>query len=168
MPPIETERKFLISFPDTEVLSKNKNCKIKRIEQTYLVAEKGVTRRIRKIECDGTTSFVFTEKRRISSLSCFEDEKTITLSEYQHLMCTADPSRTTVFKTRYVLPFENHTIEVDIYDFWKNLAILEIELESENDSFEIPDYISIIKEVTDDKRFKNVNLAFSHDFDPLL
>ncbi len=166
MPPIETERKFLIKFPDTALLCESKNCKIKKIEQTYLLAQNGITRRVRKIECNNKTEYIFTEKHRISSLSCFENEKNIAESEYKELLRSADSSRKTVFKTRYAFQYEKHTVEIDIYDFWKNVAILEIELNDEKEIFEIPPFISVIKEVTDDKRFKNVNLARWHDFDP--
>ena len=39
------------------------------------------------------------------------------------------------------------------------MAILEIELEDINDKVELPSFLKVIKEVTEDKRFSNFNLA---------
>jgi len=64
-------------------------------------------------------------------------------------------------KTRYCVVYNNQYLEIDIYPFSKDKAILEIELSNENDSYEIPEFIEVIREVTDDIRFKNVNLAVS-------
>ena len=45
------------------------------------------------------------------------------------------------------------------YPDWKNQAILEIELNSEDEKVEIPDYIEVIQEVTEDKNYKNYQMA---------
>ena len=36
---------------------------------------------------------------------------------------------------------------------------MEIELSSENEEIKMPEYINVIKEVTDDERYKNRNMA---------
>ena len=56
---------------------------------------------------------------------------------------------------------------MNVDKIWTEFATLEVELKSEDEIFDIPCDIKIIKEVTDDKRFKNTNLAATHDFDPL-
>ncbi|MBR5528627.1 MAG: hypothetical protein IKV97_06435 [Clostridia bacterium] len=157
--PIETERKFLIKHPDINILAAIPGVKIKNMVQTYLNSEKGVTLRVRKAACDGLISYVRTEKKRISAMSCFEDEKTISKTEYDTLLCNADTSRHPIEKTRYCIPHDGVILEIDIYSFWNDRAILEIELVSESQTFTIPDFIDIIKEVTDDKRYKNASLA---------
>ena len=53
----------------------------------------------------------------------------------------------------------NHFFEIDIYPFWRDKAVMEIELSSEDEDFEIPHEIKVIKEVTGDKRYKNASLA---------
>jgi CYTH domain-containing protein len=72
-----------------------------------------------------------------------------------------------VIKTRYAFPFGEHTVEIDVYPFWDDRAIFEVELKNENESFEIPDFIDIIKEVSEDGRYKNTNLAKSIPFDAI-
>lgn len=163
---IETERKFLIRYPDEEFLKKTRGCTIKKIAQTYLVADKGKTRRVRIVECNGKTTYVFTEKTRISPLSCIENEREISKAEYDSLLKENDISKETVFKTRYAIPYAEHILEIDIYSFWDDFATLEIELSNENEQHEIPDYINVVKEVTADSRFKNANLAKNHNFNP--
>ena len=157
--PIEIERKFLIRFPDVEVLQKQEGVRIKKMRQTYLHAENGITARVRAVTENGKTRYVHTEKSRISDLAAIEREREVSEPEYQKLMKNADPERKTIEKTRYAVPFGDHVAEIDLYPFWNDRAVLEIELAAEDEQCPIPPYVAVIKEVTDDKRYKNVNLA---------
>lgn len=58
-----------------------------------------------------------------------------------------------------MLGYEGKYFELDIYPFWNDKAILEIELSSIDEQFSIPETIKIIKEVTDDDSYKNSGLA---------
>ena len=98
-------------------------------------------------------------KRRISDLSHFEDEHEISREEYEKELKNRDTTKKTIEKTRYCINFSDHILEIDVYPFWTDRAILEIELAREDEAFEIPEYIKIIKEVTGDGRYKNTNLA---------
>ena len=71
----------------------------------------------------------------------------------------ADTSRRQIRKTRYCLTYKNQYFEIDVYPFWDDKAIMEIELRDENIPIEFPERISIIKEVTDDEAYKNAQLA---------
>jgi len=53
----------------------------------------------------------------------------------------------------------NQYLEIDIYPFWNDKAILEIESCSEDEPVNIPKEIKIIKEVTADEKYKNKSLA---------
>ena len=72
-----------------------------------------------------------------------------------------DNSLRTIHKTRYCLSDENQYYEIDIYPEWSKQAILEVELRDENETIYFPDFINIIKEVTDDDSYKNYNMAKS-------
>lgn len=159
MTPIETERKFLIYMPDTELLKAQNGVRIKHIEQTYLLTDSGKNARLRRIDESGNITFVKTVKQRISTLSAYEDEHEIDASTYQSELVNADPDKKTVIKTRYCIPFDSHVIEIDVYPFWSDRAILEVELADESDSFSLPDFIKLVKEVSDDNRYKNTRLA---------
>ncbi len=157
---IETERKFLIEYPDLKMLSQLPECKIKSITQTYLLCDCG-TLRVRKSVCGEKTVYMLNEKHPISKISRTEEERELSEKEYLEMLKRKDESRTPIEKVRYAFPFENHTVEIDVYPFWDDRAILEIELSDENESYEIPPFIRVIKEVTSDKRYSNKSLAMN-------
>ena len=157
--PIEIERKFLISMPSTKALERIEGTRKKQITQTYLVSEQNITARVRKIVENERTTYVKTEKSKISSLSHYENEFEITKEQYETELTLKDINKKPIEKVRYCIPYSNHILEIDIYPFWNDRAILEIELCDENERFDIPEYIRVIKEVSDDKRYKNTNLA---------
>ena len=154
-------------MPDIKLLESYDGVKIKKIEQTYLEYESGKNARVRRIDESGRVSFVKTVKQRISTLSSFEDEHEIDENTYADELLHADKTKQTVRKTRYCIPFENHVIEIDIYPFWNDRAILEVELASEDESFSLPDFIRVIKEVSEDGRYKNTNLAKEIPYDEI-
>ena len=65
----------------------------------------------------------------------------------------------TIHKTRYCLSESNQYFEIDIYPEWNKQAIMEIELREENEKINVPQFIKIIKEVTDDRKYKNYEMA---------
>ena len=154
--PIETERKYLIRYPDTEALSRMDGVQIWRIAQTYLRAE-GV--RVRRVEEGGEIRFIRTEKKRISALSAFEDEREITEAEYSRMLADADPERSTIEKIRYRIPWQGFLCEIDVYSFWEDRATLEMELSSEDIVPPIPPFVSLVREVSGDKRYSNRAMA---------
>ena len=158
MTPIEIERKFLIKMPEASVLNQHV-ARAKHITQTYLTPIDNETSRVRKIVENGCVSYIKTVKRRISDLSHFEDEWEISADEYVAELKKRDTSKKDIEKTRYCIDFAGHVLEIDVYPFWSDRAVLEIELSSEDEKFDIPEYITIIKEVTSDGRYKNTNLA---------
>ena len=159
--PIETERKFLIYMPRLDTLCAQPEIRIQEITQTYLLTDGKKNARIRKINECGNISYIKTVKERISTLSCYEEEKEINEKQYLELLKYADKEKQSINKTRYSFKYGRHVIEIDIYSFWDDRAILEIELSSEDEEFSIPEFIKVAKEVSTDKRYKNTNLAKS-------
>ena len=164
-PQWEIERKFLIAYPDVEKIKAAEGCRRLVMTQTYLVAENGETRRVRVVREGAEECCYFTQKKRVTALRCVEDERQISSEEMHALLSEADPARHAIEKVRYAIPYAGHTLEVDVYPFWQDRAVLEVELASEGEAFLLPDFLKVIREVTDDKRYKNVNLAKSipHD-----
>ena len=108
---------------------------------------------------NGVTRYMETRKYRVSDLRATEEEKELSKAEYEALLQLSDPALRPIFKTRYAIPYAGHTAEVDLYDFWQDRATLEVELADERELVELPPYLRVIREVSDDKRYKNVNLA---------
>lgn len=155
--PIETERKFLIKKPIKEVLEGIEGITKLYIFQTYLHSDDpSVERRIRQRGDGKSYSYIYTEKKKISNMSRQETERRISQDEYLSLLMESEKS---IVKNRYCFIYQNQYFELDIYPSWENEAILEIELTSENQEVSIPDWIEVIKEVTDNPNYKNYNLA---------
>ena len=80
----------------------------------------------------------------------------ITLEEAEELMKLCEPGL--IDKTRYLVKSGNHTFEVDeFYGDNEGLVMAEVELQSEDEPFEKPDFIG--QEVTGDRRYYNGHLA---------
>ena len=47
----------------------------------------------------------------------------------------------------------------DLYPFWEKQAVLEVELRDEDEGFQIPPELRILREVTGDPRYLNSSLA---------
>ncbi len=154
--PIETERKFLICYPDADALARMDGVQIWHITQTYLRTEGA---RVRRVEERGTVRFIRTEKKRLSDLSSYENEWEITEAEYRRMLADADPDRRSIEKTRYRIPWEGYLCEIDVYSFWDDRATLEIELPSEDIRPPMPPFVDLIREVSGDKRYTNRAMA---------
>ena len=59
------------------------------------------------------------------------------------------------------MPFEGHTLEIDVFPFWHNRAFCECELQSEDEPLALPDWLHVYREVTSDPRYTNRALARS-------
>lgn len=155
--PYEIERKFLIEYPNISWL--NKKCKKVEIIQTYLKSNNNDEIRVRQRGSSGNYIYTKTIKKNINNLKRIEIEKRLTKDEYINLLMDADTTKHPIRKTRYCLVYKNQYLEIDIYPFWKDKAILEIELNDENQKIKIPTQLKIIKEVTNDNKYKNSELA---------
>lgn len=153
--PLEIECKYLIRMPD-EILLDRLAERRDAIVQTYLLpAEPDTTERIRR----RGNEYTHTVKRRLTGRTREEYEEAVTEERYAQLMGRADPACSTVYKTRWCVPFEGHTLEIDRFSFWTDRAILEVELQDENEEFRLPDWLTVIREVSDDDRYTNRALS---------
>jgi len=157
--PYEIERKFLIEYPDIAWLESLPNCRRVEISQTYLNSEPGVETRLRQRGSAGNYVYYLTTKRSVSDIKRIEIERRLTKDEYLELLMDADTSRRPVRKTRYCLTYENQYLEIDIYPFWTDRAIVEIELSDENAVVRFPEKLRVLREVTSDPEYRNSAIA---------
>lgn len=166
--PLEIERKYLICYPNMAVLTKAEGYSKTEIEQTYLKSDGSpFGGRVRKRGANGKYTYTKTYKRSITAVKRIEIEEEITREEYDSLLKEADPMSQTVKKQRHCFLYEGLLFELDIYPFWNDRAILEVELESEDAQFAMPPFIEVVKEVTQDKRYRNRSIAKSVPCDNL-
>ncbi|MBQ1347962.1 MAG: AAA family ATPase [Blautia sp.] len=159
--PFQKEHKFLVDIPDLVRLESYPSCKKVEIYQTYLSSPDGMRRRIRRRGIDG--HYVYYEKRK-TFLGSSDDEVIITenrLSEedYLRLLSEADPDMKPLSKTRYCFTYQDHYYELDVYPFWKDKAMLMIELPNKDAPYFIPEFLHVQREITHDPAFRNHKLA---------
>lgn len=163
--PKEIERKYLIICPDENFLKNLPDCKATEITQVYLVKNNSdFTRRIRKRGFHTHWQYTYTQKKKIGFGERIELETEISESEYQNLLTESDPKHKIIKKIRYCITYQNQVLELDIYDFSKNLATLEIELPDINIPVKIPDWVHVIADVTDKKGYSNFELSITLAF----
>ncbi len=149
---LEIERKYLIQKPEEEFLKTLPQIQIANIIQSY--TSSGA--RLRKWTENGIVTYIKTVKTHVTDITRIEIENEITKEEYEDLVKT----RTSYLsKMRYRYPYCDKIIEIDIYPFWEDKAILEVELKTEDEEFSIPDFVEVIKEVTNDKAYRNYSLS---------
>lgn len=157
--PMEIERKFLIEYPDIKWLESLPNCRKVDIIQTYLVSGNGDELRVRQRGENGSYICFKTRKRLIDGMKRIELEERLSQEEYMRLLMEADPTKRPIRKTRYCLTWDNQYFEIDVYPFWNDRAVAEIELSDENTPIRFPKELKVIREVTDDPAYKNAALA---------
>ncbi len=153
---LEIERKYLIRMPDAALLSRLPSSEI---EQVYILSEEGARERIRRRAYADRTVYTHTAKKRLSDLTRIEREDEISEERYREMRKRADPSRQTVRKTRLIYEYEGQPFEIDVFPFWTDRALMELELHDENEELRLPPGIEIIREVTSDGRYTNAAIA---------
>lgn len=157
--PYEIERKFLIEYPNISMLEKRDDCQKVEIIQTYLKSNEDEEIRVRQRGVNGSYIYFMTAKKKITDTTRIETEERLSQEEYLKLLMNADTTLHQIRKTRYCLTYESQYFEIDIYPFWNDQAIVEIELLTEQEKIKMPKFLKVIKEVTNDDNYKNASLA---------
>ena len=153
---VEIERKYVLPAPPpADVLAAGTAYEI---EQTYLTSSGGARRVRRRSGPDGVRHGL-NEKHRMGGNSRQEEEREVSEGEYRELLAEADPQSGTVLKTRHVLPHGGQTLEVDVFRAPAGLVLLEVELSSEDEAVDLPDWAAGARDVSDDDAYTNAALA---------
>lgn len=145
----EIERKFLVNKEKWNALTKPQS---KIIRQGYLTTDPDKTIRVRiKDACA-----YLTIKGKTEGFSRTEIECSIPVKEAEAMLAHFAVSE--IDKERFEIPYGQHLWEVDVFH-GKNesLIVAEIELKSETEAFEKPDWAG--EEVTYDDRYYNSYLS---------
>ena len=156
---IEIERKYIISMPNFDDLKACDNYKSSEILQIYLNSDRGVTHRVRKRSYGESISYTETKKTRINKMSAIEEEREISAEEFMTLSQNMREGSAPLKKVRHSFDYSGLCFEIDVYPEWKRTSIMEVELESEDKSFEIPPFIKVVREVTGDKAYSNSSMS---------
>ena len=148
---LEIERRWLVKIPDN--LDKYES---HYIEQAYLEPANGFQGRIRRWD----DKFIYTEKARTgSSMSRIENEREITAGEYAELQKSTILN--VIKKRRYIIPVGTLKFELDVFEnaVESGYGIMEAELSDEAAEVQMPDFMEIVREVTEDSYYTNRNFA---------
>jgi|TARA_B110000263_G_scaffold33341_1_gene25260 adenylate cyclase len=146
----EIERKFLINALPEGMSGTT-------MRQGYLQPEKERAVRVRTVEKDGSKKGVLTIKGMgsASGMSRYEFETEIPVSDADHLLSLCD--QPLIEKTRYKYDHGGLVWEVDeFHGVNDGLVVAEVELESEEQTFDKPDFIG--EEVTGQTKYYNMML----------
>ena len=144
----EIERKYLVK---KDVYSVIDEIKPHQITQAYLVNEKSKSVRIRIMD---DVAFL-TIKSDIVGITSKEYEYEIPVNEALSLIESFGLK--TLNKKRYKVDFNSKTWEIDVFDEnLDGLVLAEIELQSEDEKFDVPEWIGL--EVTLNPEYLNANL----------
>ena len=145
---IETERKFLVKGE-----FKSSVFKKYQIAQYYLITDPTKTIRLRIR--DNEAFLTIKGKPKKGSIARNEWEFIIPLADAEDMIKICIPGK--IVKTRYLVKAGNHIFEVDeFHDKNEGLIIAEIELKSEDEVFEKPEWLG--EEVTGIPEYYNANL----------
>lgn len=149
----EIERKFLIKAVEWGKINKPLG---KQLRQGYILTDPNKTIRVRIAD---KTAWLTIKGISIGA-SRLEFEYEIPLQEGEELLDNF--SEAELEKVRYEIIYEQKLWEVDVFAGDNNgLIVAEIELVSEDEQFDLPDWIA--DEVTHDKKYYNSNLT-KHPF----
>lgn len=141
----EIERKFLVKGEFKKFAAKQT-----RITQGYLSS---IPERTVRVRVKGDKGFITIKGiGNAAGASRYEWEKEIPVAEVNELLKICEPG--VIDKTRYNVPVGKFTFEVDeFYGENEGLIVAEVELNSEADVFERPEWLGV--EVTGDVKYYN-------------
>lgn len=155
----ETERMFLIEYPDIKWLESVPNIRHVEIVQTFLESDKKEEVRVRRRNYRGHSVYFLSSKLNLNGEKQTEIECRLTESEYIRLLMNSDTRRKQVRKDRYCLTYENRYFKLDVFPFWNDKAIAAVELVDEDTDIVFPENIKVIREITNDETYKNPSWA---------
>lgn len=146
----EIERKFLVKS-DVFKLQATRHYSIR---QGFLNTHPARTVRVRMAANEGFLTVKGLGDAK--GLKRFEWEKSITATEAQALLDLCEPGQ--IVKERFLVPVGRNTFEVDVFEGENHgLIIAEIELKTEDEAFEKPDWLG--EEVTGQPQYYNAQLV---------
>ena len=149
---LEIERKYLVDLKKLGTLENGT-----RIKQGYLSTNKDAVVRVR-VKNDKAYLTIKGSNIGVTRLEFEYEIPLIEANEMLDKLC----QKPVIDKTRYLIDFENHTWELDIfYGENEGLVVVEVELSSEDETIILPSWVK--EEVTSDARYYNSNLM-KHPF----
>ena len=163
--PVEKFNKYLIEVDDEllNIIKTEQNYSYSNIEQYYLHSTNGIERRIRKRIRNGSELYSYSEARIISTNERIKSDKVLSSRQYYDYNQEIDHNLKPIKKDRHAFIKNDLFYKLDIFDFDKSKGLLSLQI-PEGENINLPDYVKVIKDVTDDNNYKNYTLAQSQKY----
>ena len=157
--PDAEKSKYLISMPPLSALESRYGAVATDMMQTYLTATNPLAeRRVRQQRSGEGYLYFYTEKRVGEDGKRWVTEKPVSEKEYIRYLMESDLTLHSVRKTKYRFNYAGRAMEIDVYPFSSERAMLFV-YGPEPGTAELPEEISILRDVTGDPEYKNRKLA---------
>lgn len=149
------EKKYLISMPDVEQLIKNKQCRKVHVKQHYIIDETRQEKEKIVLRRENNKNFYY----KVVKKNKVKYSNSITADKYINKLEDENKKFYHIHKDRYYYIFDSRCIKIDVFPFWKDKAILEVDVLNDRENIKFPKFVHIIEDVTDNEAYKNYYLA---------
>lgn len=163
--PVEKFYKYLVEVDDEflDRIKSEQNYSNMHIEQYYLASTDGTERRIRRRIRNGNELYSFSKVNYLSTNERVKSDEVLSSRQYYAYKSDIDPKLKPINKERYSFIKDNLFYKLDVFDFDTSKGILSAQVNDEQ-TVELPKYVKLIKEVTNDVNYKNYHLAQSQKY----
>lgn len=148
------QRKFLVEKNDELLNYLEGNAQKIVIKNIYFKGD--VEKRVKITNIDGDLCYYYTEQiKGANGVSSIIKEKVINENDFYRLI-SKEGVYDSIQKIRYVIICDKQKYQVDVYD---DMVILEADVTLQDIDINVPDEFDILKEVTGEDDYLNVNLA---------
>ena len=157
--PDTDKSKYLIAMPPVELLPEKYGAVPTEMMQTYLTATNPLAeRRVRQQRSGDGYLYFYTEKRIGEDGRRWVTERPISEKEYIRYLMESDLTLRAVRKTKYRFQYAGRAMEIDVYPFSDERAILFV-YGSGHENAALPEEIAVLRDVSGDADYKNRRLA---------
>lgn len=157
--PDTDKSKYLIAMPDVTALCEKYGATPTEMMQTYLSSANPLAeRRVRQQRSGEGYLYFYTEKRVGEDGRRWVTERPISEKEYVRYLMEGDHTLHAVRKTKYRFHYADHAIEIDVYPFSSERAVL-FAYGRGHEKAALPEEIRVLKNVSGDPDYKNRRLA---------
>lgn len=152
---VKRQQKYLVDLAESDIAEIVSIGKVANIEQSYLVSDDDIEKRIRKVKFNDSYSYRLTVYKILSSgEKVLVSEKVIDKKVYDSLMEFKDPKTKVIVKDRYYFSYEGTYMYIDIFGNDREFGILEVNV-GEDEKVMIPDNLCVLEDVSSNVSYQN-------------
>lgn len=156
---VVSQVKYLVDLYQTDINLIKDMSKCVDIEQTYLQSEANVEKRLRKSTINGSSTYTLSSYKILEyGRKVLINEKQVDANIYEQLLDFKEENSNIIKKKRYYFSYNGEYLYLDIFDNNFEQGLLEINID-ERGSVVIPEFISVIENVSNNVMYYNRTLA---------